>query len=61
MHTLKGGAGYCAAGQMFDKAIKILADFDQGNYRGMLEDYSELIEKCLIYRVEWRKVVAEYE
>ena len=30
IHSLKGGVGYCSAGQMFDTTMKMHDDYDRG-------------------------------
>jgi len=58
IHSLKGGAGYCSAGMIYDICNKMQIDHDNLNFRSMYERYPELLEKAIAYWVEWRKVVA---
>ena len=59
-HSLKGSSGYIGASNLHYSCFHIQQCYHAGNYERMLDYYPLLIESCIEFKVESKKVMAKY-
>ena len=59
-HSLKGSSGYIGASNLHYSCFHIQEQYVAGNYERMLDYYPLLIESAIEFKVESRKIMANY-